>query len=149
MKTVLNEEEFKLLCKQIASRIHEELGLEAYRVYGIPKGGLPVAYEVSKHLPRGEVVFFAQCANVLVDDLIDSGVTEERYKQKYPSIPFYSLLDKRGNDYWWVEFPWEAEEAPAEDAIIRLLQANNISIESLDLEEVSSHIKTALKRYEV
>lgn len=120
-------DEFFARCANIASRIVKEYtprdGL--IRIYGVPRGGCFVALQVRNYLrSRGlEATITTQpnFAHVIIDDIIDSGITEEKYK-KY-TVPFFAAVDKRLETIGeWVEFPWEQNETGPEDAVVRLLQ---------------------------
>ena len=98
MKIELTHASIRDLCKVLAVRINEgpasDLG-RARRVYGIPRGGVPVAYMLEREFP----LHFVTCetpvdADILVDDIIDSGVTRQRWAEKFPTLPFYALIDK-------------------------------------------------------
>lgn len=120
------------LAEKMIRTMHEDLGdlgpadsLGGYRVYGIPRGGIPVALACRENL---NMVDSPELAEVFVDDIIDSGKTRDRYTKAYPGVPFYALVDKT-KDGWetfkdeWIVFPWEGtEEASIEDAFTRLLQ---------------------------
>ena len=56
----------------------------------------------------GNAVDTVEQADVIVDDLIDSGATQKQYK-KY-NKPFAALIDKR-QEYKeeWIVFPWEKD----------------------------------------
>lgn len=97
------------------------------RLYGVPRGGIPVAYLLSG-LICGQVVDTVEEADFVVDDLVDSGAT----RAKYPTRQFLALFGKetlppntivgmrRGG---WLVFPWEGTvEGSAEDICTRLLQ---------------------------
>jgi len=92
-------------------------------VYGVPRGGIPIAYLLKAH--GFEVTDLPSQADIIVDDLIDSGDTQKHYVGLYGK-PFYALLDKQTEAIYkdkWIVFPWEAsEEKSAEDIPIRLLQ---------------------------
>lgn len=89
------------------------------KYYGVPRGGTIVAGLT------GNPVTNIEDADVIIDDLIDSGATLERY-HKYDK-PFVALIDKR-EEYQneWLVFPWELkendEEETVEDNVTRLLQ---------------------------
>jgi GTP cyclohydrolase I len=69
----------------------------------------------------GNAVNTIEEADVIIDDLIDSGATLERYKDI--DKPFISLIDKRIElQGEWLVFPWENEEGNLEDNVRRLLQ---------------------------
>jgi GTP cyclohydrolase I len=93
-------------------------------VYAVPRGGIPAALAVAQHLPLVLVERTDQ-AEIVVDDLIDSGDTERRIADECP-LPFYALIDKRNDLFYrgqWVVFPWEANaESSIEDNIKRILQ---------------------------
>tara|TARA_R110002126_G_scaffold35426_3_gene108976 strand:+ start:820 stop:1659 length:840 start_codon:yes stop_codon:yes gene_type:complete len=89
------------------------------KYYGVPRGGQIVAGMT------GAAVDTIEEADVIIDDLIDSGATEERYK-KY-NKPFLALIDKRIElQGEWLVFPWEEQEGDTEetveDNVRRLLQ---------------------------
>ena len=84
------------------------------RIYGVPKGGMIAAGFLTQAINTWET----ESADIILDDLIDSGATREIYKQKYPHKQFVALIDKqkRGLNSWIV-FPWEAEHPQQEDSI--------------------------------
>ena len=89
------------------------------KYYGVPRGGQIVAGMT------GAAVDTIEEADVIIDDLIDSGATEERYK-KYKK-PFLALIDKKIElQGEWLVFPWEEQEGDTEetveDNVRRLLQ---------------------------
>lgn len=88
------------------------------KYYGVPRGGQVVAGIL------GNAVDNIEDCDVIVDDLIDSGSTLERYS-KY-NKPFAVLIDKRDEmQNEWLVFPWEIKEdgeETVEDNVTRLLQ---------------------------
>ena len=96
-------------------------------LYGVPRGGVPVAYLLAG-LTGSTVTDNPAEATLIVDDLIDSGTTRARY----PDKPFIALYGKElipANSLvglttmGWLVFPWEQTvEASAEDICTRLLQ---------------------------
>ncbi len=117
MQTMVLAEELQRVYKeQLASRT----GL---RVYGIPRGGIAVLYLLARHLPTIKPVNDPYNADILLDDIVDSGSTMERYAEKY-DLPFYSVYDKNNTlpGAWYV-FPWEGTALQSADDIpLRLLQ---------------------------
>lgn len=85
------------------------------KYYGVPRGGQIIAGML------GNAVDKIEQADVIVDDLIDSGATLKQYK-KY-NKPFAALIDKR-QEYKdeWIVFPWENHNGNVEDNVTRLLQ---------------------------
>lgn len=83
-------------------------------VYGVPKGGMIAA----GFLKQAKNTHNISEANIILDDLIDSGTTAKKYQEKYPQKDFVALFDKRNpptND--WIVFPWELEHPGGEDSI--------------------------------
>jgi GTP cyclohydrolase I len=92
-------------------------------VYGVPRGGIPVAYMLAQ---LGFCVTDdPHEAALIVDDLIDSGATARRYQGRYPQAMFAALYTKQPGD-GWVTFPWERGEEGkgdgGEDIVLRLLK---------------------------
>lgn len=95
------------------------------KIYGVPRGGIAAALAVSKFIPGSVLVGDPAMANLIIDDIYDSGATAERYK-RHIRAPFHVLFDKREapwNDQWLV-MPWEVgeQDQSATDIITRLLQ---------------------------
>ncbi len=102
------------------------------RLYGIPRGGIYAAQLVSTALWRrgflNKLVQKAKTADVFIDDIIDMGVTRDKYKHEYGNVLFLALVDKTKADSnlknTWVSFPWERmnnENSPTEN-IRRIIQ---------------------------
>lgn len=100
----------------VAARMMTKLGGFG-RVYGVPTGGVIVA------AMSGRMAYTVEDADVIVDDLVDSGATRQRYANT--GKPFVGLWDKTDGSgdekLGWIQFPWEAHHAP-EDAVVRLIQ---------------------------
>lgn len=101
-------------------------------VYAVPRGGIPVAYALLAYNPGYRIVDIAKGADIIIDDIIDSGSTWKNYTNKYPTIPFFALINDtiRGKYQQlstWIVFPWESENteegvSSVADNITRLLQ---------------------------
>jgi GTP cyclohydrolase IA len=93
-------------------------------IYGVPKGGMII----TSFLKKAQVTHSPEEANLILDDLIDSGKTKEIYQARFPYTPFFCLFDKR-KEYQnqWLVMPWEADH-PGEQVdsiqqnIVRQLQ---------------------------
>lgn len=85
--------------------------------YGIPRGGQYLAALLTP-------VDRPEDADVIVDDLIDSGATMEKWISRYPDKKFIAFIDKRTRpDLGWLEFPWEKKaDEEIEDNIRRILE---------------------------
>jgi len=87
------------------------------KYYGVPFGGQPIAAMLNPADSPEE-------ADVIIDDLIDSGATQKRYISQYGK-PFVALFDKTKDQSiknQWLVFPWEKNTAPVEDNVTRILQ---------------------------
>lgn len=88
------------------------------KAYGVPRGGAAIA-------AMFHPVDSPEEADLIVDDLIDSGATEMKWAQQYPTLPFWAPYNKQKDPALhgvWLVFPWEENEAPAEDNVVRLLE---------------------------
>lgn len=96
------------------------------RLYGVPRGGIPVAYLLQGMVAESAVVNAPDQADFVIDDILDSG----RTRAKYPEKKFAALYGRTpGNNALvgeyrpgWLVFPWESLESSAEDIGVRLLQ---------------------------
>jgi GTP cyclohydrolase I len=102
-------------------RVVDRLGV---RVFGIPRGG----HEVVKMLAYATVVDHVSQADIIIDDIVDSGKTRDEWMAKAPGKEFFAIIDKQSDPkdaaLGWVIFPWEkerGEDAP-HDAVRRMLQ---------------------------
>ncbi len=131
MQIVLTSDQVHSLCRQLGERIKAAAGDNRkypIRIYGIPRGGIPVACLLGYLFPEFTVTFDLSTADYLVDDIIDSGATRTRYLTKTGKMTL-AMIDKTesGNEFKdaWIVFPWEANEKEGtgvEDNIVRLLQ---------------------------
>ena len=107
---------------RILTKLRHRQG-DAISVYAIPRGGIPA--RLALFALDSDSVFVVQDdwtkADVIIDDLIDTGETIKQFGDHYVE----ALIDKRtwehGDD--WVVWPWEGDAAGGiEDNIRRLLQ---------------------------
>lgn len=116
-KSTLSNAEVMTRAREVARRIGP-----GKTIYGVPRGGIPAAYAVATGAHGAlRVVDNESDADVVVDDVIDSGATMNGYQGK----PFYALVDKTGadQDIGWVVFPWEGDAVGSiEGTVTRLLQ---------------------------
>lgn len=86
------------------------------KYYGVPRGGQYISAMLNP-------VDSIEEADVIIDDLIDSGKTEEAFK--IYNKPFIGLFNKQTEEDLkdkWLVFPWEQKEEPVEDNFVRILQ---------------------------
>lgn len=81
-------------------------------VYGVPKNGAILC----GHLDYAKVAKFPEEANIILDDIIDSGQTKKMYEQY--NIPFHALFDKNKEMFpEWLVFPWERAHPKQEETV--------------------------------
>ena len=88
-------------------------------IYGIPKGGMIVANFLDckkTHDPE-------KCT-IILDDIVDSGKTREKHRQKYPFKTFKTLIDKQKEKEYsgYIVFPWEVADNDAEEIVTKMLE---------------------------
>lgn len=88
----------------------------AGKLWGVPRGGAIVAGLT------GRAVDTILEADVIVDDIVDSGATRQRFA--HYNKPFWSLYEKKPGDKW-VSFPWEGHDLTSDikETVIRQLEA--------------------------
>lgn len=132
----LSNSEIMDLAEQIANEIQDLfVGQEKVFLYGVPRGGIPAVYAVKCFLPSEyQITDDLYQAQVIIDDIIDSGSTKNRYLAENPQALFYALVDKEKNpSNTWFIFSWEGtSESSIEDAYIRLKQFYNIADEQFE-----------------
>lgn len=139
-RRVLTQKEIQTRAEVVAARLVADrrkhgLSVELLSLYGVPRGGIPSAYAVQAALAASfplvkeiSVVDDPLDADAIIDDIVDSGATRDKFTTKY-NKPFYALVDKldpESPDFEskdWFVFPWEKDEVGSiEDSIVRLLQ---------------------------
>lgn len=131
-KTRITPERVGLLVESMVRKVLKAVpNTNPIMVWGVPRGGIPVAMALSGELPGGVMVRQvndAAHAHLIVDDLVDSGKTEEYYRRMFPNTPFLPLIDKREPEWQgsWLVLPWEVSDKggdqSADDIVTRLLQ---------------------------
>lgn len=117
MKTItLTNLDIQVLALSLADRVRK---YNPSKIYGVPRGGIPIAYLVAGMLGVS-VVDSAECSDVIVDDIIASGKTRDRFASL--EKPFEALIPEPAPGEWYV-FPWEGDaEGSAEDVPTRMLE---------------------------
>lgn len=87
------------------------------KYYGVPRGGQYIAALLNPAETPEE-------ADVIVDDLVDSGATETKWKEQFPEKPFVAVFDKRLElQGEWLKFPWEQDGArDVQEHMARVIQ---------------------------
>ena len=123
-----NEQKVHDLCTQLTRRLPQ---LEKYSyVYGVPRGGV-IPAKIVAMIIGAKVTENPECADLIVDDIIDSGRTRDQHCKKY-GARFEALVDKTSKEFQypprtWITFPWEinedGEDVSMYDIPIRFLEA--------------------------
>jgi GTP cyclohydrolase IA len=84
-------------------------------VFGVPRGGTLIATIISER--TGIKLLDSTTEDcIVVDDLIDSGKTKDKYKY----FKFDALIEKQDNE--WINFWYEDEQKDAEDIVTRMIE---------------------------
>jgi len=119
------ERESEILAGKIPFKVYSS-------IYPVPRGGVPLAISLSEKLKIPITTKPFDNGTLVVDDLVDSGKTRLKYSD-YDFACLHVKEHTKGKDYPtyyvsivddWVEYWWEAlsNEAPAEDAVTRLIE---------------------------
>lgn len=111
--------------------------LDSVKLFGVPRGGIPVVYLLLRENPeRFLIVDDMNDADIIVDDVIGTGTTKDRYDamgdaaNPFGAAPFITLGEylsppKRTAAVEWITFPWEVTDGghdeSATDIVTRLL----------------------------
>ena len=135
--------------------------------YPVPRGGIPAAYALGESgRAKGILINIADSvdeADFILDDLIDSGTTRDKYSSVWSDKPFYALINKplyrsldKDHDFCgWLVFPWETmdaftasgEDNSADDIPVRLLQYIGEDVDRGGLLETPKRFLKAWKFY--
>ncbi|KKP77705.1 MAG: GTP cyclohydrolase 1 [candidate division WS6 bacterium GW2011_GWF1_35_23] len=137
---ILTHEEIDIAIQKMARQIEICHG-NCINIYPVPRGGIPIAYHLLRYLPNSSIVDSRDEADIIIDDLVDSGKT----RQKFDSLPFYTAFDKQKNpELGWLVFPWEGSgESSIEDACVRLLEYCGENPEREGLKETPARMARA------
>lgn len=124
----LTQSECDIAVMRLSDKIVKVLG-RMTRIYGVPRGGLCVAYLCLRHSQTFGLARTPEEADVIVDDIVASGNTRSRYQAMCPGIPFLALADflviQKAQGQWLV-FPWEKQDTngdtSGDDIVVRLLE---------------------------
>lgn len=148
MKRVLTQQEVMKAATRVAADIVLLHRSGQVALYGVPRGGVPAVYLVSRCMPASRIVEDPGQADVIIDDIIDSGATQQRYCNQYPTALFMALFDKAATSGDWVVFPWEGDTTgSAEDIPRRLLQFIGEDIDREGLKETPRRFLSAWQEY--
>jgi len=151
---VLTQAGLRVAAARVAERLIEiDPDRSGWNLYGVPRGGIPAAYLVGRALLDRdcdfEIVDRIEDADAIIDDIVDSGATRERYRKIDCLLPFCALYDKLMNPLLdWLVFPWEGtEQGSAEDIPRRLLQYVGEDTNREGLKETPARFLRAWQHY--
>lgn len=150
MTRVISQAEVQIEAGRVAASIIAQRPEKPVALYGVPRGGIVPAYAVAASLnlhgcPATVVQQWDQATHI-IDDLVDSGATRERYAE-ICDLPFLSLFDKERYQDWLV-FPWEETETGSqEDIVLRQLQAIGEDVKREGLRETPKRVVKAWKHW--
>lgn len=115
-------------------------------IHGVPRGGCVPAAIVATLLEL-PLVEQPNGFTLVVDDLVDSGATARRVASwcafdalfRKPWSPVTLAPDAPTVDAW-IELPWELAEAPASDAVLRLLQIGGLDTTLPAVHDIAAHL---------
>lgn len=130
---------YRITWDEIKGRIKDFDKTKKY--YGIPRGGQYISAILNPVDTIDE-------ADIIVDDLIDSGKTKDKYSQY--NKPFVAIFNKQTEiklKNKWLIFPWEDKEDDIEDNIVRILQYINEDVNREGLVNTPSRMKKVLNEF--
>jgi GTP cyclohydrolase I len=116
------------------------------KVWGVPRGGWCVAH-ILQGLHLAVVVDFPHEADLIVDDIIDSGATEKLHTEMFNKL-FWAPVNKlnQHKETGWVEFPWEVGKmSDAKDQVRRILQIIGEDVTRIGLRDTPARVVKSWK----
>lgn len=152
-KIVLSHDDINALAHILSNKISAHMAgtmQQIVRIHPVPRGGVPVAYALRK-IPGLVIVDNPEFADIIVDDLVDSGATRLKFAVEYPNAQFMALIDKTTQPEFfgkWIVFPWEKNESSGiEDNVRRLLQFSGDDASREGLDETPARVAKAYKHW--
>lgn len=118
-----------------------------FKFYGIPRGGAILAGILA--LKYNQEVSDIKDADIIIDDIVDSGRTRDKYVKLYPNKEFCSLYYKDKEDLAWYVFPYEGEDnlKDFDDLIIRIFEHLQLPIRQINYSEFKDKFLIFLKKF--
>jgi len=117
-KRIVTYNEYASLLSRLIHKLFRDKRIKKIKtIYGIPRGGLPIAVHLS-HIMKWSFAtnpFDELYENILiVDDIADTGLTLKKYGNLYLTATlFYKARSSVKPDFYveettkWIVFPWE------------------------------------------
>jgi GTP cyclohydrolase IA len=128
-RVILTHEEVAVRALEISHKLRDRYREKPVCAFAVPRGGIPAAYRVQCFYPQMYLANNIEEADIIIDDVIDSGRTRSRFisQDGEEEYGFYALYDKQGRDkdLGWIVFPWEQLDPTADtsDNIVRLIES--------------------------
>lgn len=116
-------------------------------IYAVPRGGVLVGYILSQELDRPliENIKDVNYHTLVVDDLIDSGLTKQKFPDsdyavlyRKPHAPLTTYSIEEIDD--WIEFPYEETDKDELENITRLLERYGKSLTEVNISKAQKLI---------
>jgi GTP cyclohydrolase I len=129
-KLVVTPTQVAVMVAEMAQLVKDKYKQKSSRVkiWGVPRGGIPVAMMLSGMLDC-PLADNPASADIVVDDILDSGATMVRYQEQFPDKWFLPMIRKIADPVWtnkWIVLPWEVTDkgvdVSADDIVLRLLE---------------------------
>ena len=151
-KTYLKQHDIIQAARELSGLIMMDNPSQPVLLYGVPRGGIPAAYVVMAELQRrhirAEMVGSPEACHYIVDDIVDSGVTRDKFMLANPTKRFVALFFKHDRPNEWLVFPWEDSlVGSATDIPMRLLQFIGEDVSRGGLEETPKRFIKAWQDY--
>lgn len=105
---------------ELLQKLHSKIsGKQWNGIFGVPRGGTAMAAVLAETI-NAPLLSEPIPGCLVVDDLIDSGRTMEKYKE----YDFVALIDKRTKEWegQWIEFWYEDTKTDSEDIVTRQIE---------------------------
>jgi len=117
---------YEMSWDEVFARLHNITPSKLCTIYGVPRGGTIVAGLMLARNGHMKTTTDEREANIIVDDIIDSGKTRADFVEHGFKGEFVALVDKTKGEFpgVWVRFPWEYSSIihDCRDTVVRQLQ---------------------------
>ncbi len=116
-KIYLSWKKFDEMIRELIKQITERK-IKFDGIYGIPRGGLPIAICLS-HKLNLPLLLYPSKQSLVVDDISDDGKTLNSFRDKFIATLYTTdwtitkpncWVDKKMSKDDWIVFPWEGED---------------------------------------
>ena len=107
------------------------------KIYPVPRGGIPCVYILIQNLPINfHITDYIAEADIIIDDIEDSGLTKIKMLELNPKAKFYTLFNS--NDYnEWLSFPFERtlenKDVGIEQELLRISEFLRIDVNTIKM----------------